>query len=729
VLDFGLAKIRAVELGADSTRTIDTVTEEGIILGTLQYMAPEQLEGREADARSDIFAFGAVVHEMATGKKVFEGKSRASVMAAILEREPPPLTTLNPLTPEPLDRAVKKCLAKDPEARWQTAADLEDELKWIAQSGSRTEVSTRTEGRHQLRERLGWLAAVFTALLSGVTIWRVTDLRPSPRPLMRFSIAAPHNAPLMWSPPALSPDGSRLVFEAGFRNISRLYLRPIDGFDATPIRGTESGTYPFLSPDGQFVAFYSAGKLQSVRVTGGVPQTICDTPDIIGGDWGPDGTILFANFYKGLWRVRASGGKPQPATTLDKTKGELGHLWPHRLAGKDAVLFTVQGPRSSDFHLAIESLTTHERRNLPVNGISPTYATTGHLVYARDGSLLAIPFDLASLEVNGSEASVIENMRRGETSYDQFALSSNGSLVYAVGPEALRTIVSVDRRGNGKAVAAPPRFYDYPRISPDGQRIAIEISDNARTDVWTYDLARDVLARLTYDGSSRCPTWTPDGKRILFNSSRAGVHNIFAQAADGGGQVEQLLPSEKTQWISSVSRDGQMLTFVQGSTFDPSDIWIMSMGRERNVRPLLRLPSTQYQGVFSPDGRWLAYVSDETGRFEVYVTSFPAALGKYQVSTEGGSEIAWAPSGRELFWRNEEKFMVAGVEPGASFAATKPKLLFSGYVRGWPGLPQYDVARDGSFLMLQASETELAPAQLNVVLNWFEELRKLTGGK
>jgi eukaryotic-like serine/threonine-protein kinase len=728
VLDFGLAKIRAGDIAGDSTRTVDTVTEEGVILGTLQYMAPEQLEGKEADGRSDIFAFGAVVHEMATGKKVFEGKSRASIMAAILEREPPSLTTLNPLTPQPLDRAIKRCLAKEPDDRWQSAIDLQDELNWIAENGSSREISPPRPVSSLLRERLAWLAAMAAAaLLSGVTVWRVTATRPSPSQVTRFSIAPPPSAPLLFSPPAISADGSRLVFEGGFGDTSRLYLRPLDGFEATPIRGTELGVAPFLSPDGQWVGFLAAGKLKSVRVTGGVPQTICDSSDIRGADWAANGSILFATDNTSLWRVPASGGTPQPATTLDRKKGEIAHLWPQTLPGKDAVLFTIQGPRYTDFHVAVESLSTHQRRHLSLKASRALYAGSGHLVYSRESSLLAVPFDLAKLETTGSEISILENLR-AEEGFGQFAVSKNGTLVYGVGPPALKVLVWVDRRGNTKPVLAPPRVYSYPRISPDGKRVATEVTDGSRTDLWIYDLVRDVLTRLTFDGSSRCPTWSADAKRIVFNSTRAaGIYNLFAQAADGSGQAEQLLPAERGHWPSAFSHDGRFLTFVQTENdLDAGDIWVMSLGLDRSVRPLVRMPSTQYQGLISPDGRWLAYLSDETGRFEVYVTSFPSAIGKYQVSTEGGTEAAWAPSGRELFWRNQEKLMAAELETGSKFSAANPKVLFTGYIRGWPGLPQYDVAPDGQhFLMLKGTQAESAPAHLNVVSNWFEELRTL----
>ena len=727
VLDFGLAKIHTVDDTTGLTQPMETLTEEGSILGTLQYMAPVQLEGKEADARTDVFAFGAVVYEMVTAKKAFPGASRASVIAAILEREPPPLTTLDPMTPAELDRVVKKCLRKDPEERWQTAQDLQDELKWIAEKGSSTESSVRTSQTVKPRERFVWAAGVLAAVLvTSLIVWRLMDARPTPQPLARFSIAPPGNQPLAtWSPMALSIDGTRLVYTAGLEDVSRLYLRPIDRFEATPMRGTEDALWPFFSPDGQWVGFFAADKLKKVRVTGGVPQTVCEAVDAYGADWAFDDNIFFGSSGSGLWRVPASGGKPQAATTLDKKNGELGHLWPHILPGAKEILFTVR-TSAQNFHIAVESLTTHQRRNVTQKGSYGRYASSGHLVYAWEGSLLASAFDLGRLEVTGPEIPILENMPMSIDGSAPFALSGNGSLVYAPGgPPPARTFVWVDRQGNTKPMPAPARAYGQPRVSPDGQRLALEIHDGTDSDIWTYDLARDVLARLTYDRKSIFPRWAPDGKHLVFSSSRSGALNLFIQTADGSGQAERLFPSEVEQYVGSWSRDGRLLTFIEINPTDTGDIWVLPLQGERKPRPFLRVPLTQYGALISPDGRWLAYLSDESGRFEVYVTSFPAGQGKWQISTEGGTQVMWAPNGRELFWRNGDKVMAAGVEAHGTFVTTKPLLLFSAaYMRHWQGTPDWDISPDGKrFLMIKVSDTESAPTQLNVVLNWFEELR------
>jgi serine/threonine protein kinase len=731
LLDFGLAKVRASEaapgMTAMPTQTTP-LTGEGTILGTLQYMAPEQLEGVEADARTDIFALGAMIYEMATARKAFAGKSEASLISAIMTAEPPALSTVQAMTPLALDHVVKTCLAKGPNARWQTAHDVLIELKWIAEKGSSTESSVRTSKSVNPRGRFAWVAGVLAgALVTGLIVWRVMDKRPAPQPLARFSITAPTTQPLAtWSVMALSLDGTRLVYTAGFEDDSRLYLRPIDRFEATPMRGTEGASWPFFSPDGLWVGFFAADKLKKVRVTGGVAQTICEAVrGASGADWAPDDDIFFGASGTGLWRVPASGGRPQAVTSLDKKKGEFSHLWPHILPGANAVLFTVEAPREN-FHIAVESLTTHERRNLIQRGTYGRYASSGHLIYAWEGSLLASAFDLGRLKVTGPEIPLLENLRLSADGSAQFALSGNGSLVYAAGgPPPARTLVWVDRHGNARPLPAAARGYNQPRLSPDGQRLALEIEDAAGSDIWIYDLMRDVPVRLTYDRKSVFPRWSPDGKHLVFSSTRSGVLNLFVQTADGSGQAEQLFPSEVEQWVGSWSRDGRMLTFVGVSPTDSGDIWVLPLQGERKPQPFLRAPFTQYGALISPDGRWLAYVSDESGRFEVYVTSFPSGQGKWQISTEGGTQVIWAPTGRELFWRNGDKVMTAGVEANATFAATKPLLLFSAaYLRHWQGLPDWDITPDGQrFIMIKVSEAESAPTQVNVVLNWFEELK------
>ena len=739
VLDFGLARVQAIESGGESVEPY-TRTQEGAILGTLQYMAPEQLEGKQTDARADIFAFGAVLYEMATGKKAFEGKTRASIVTAILEGDPPPLTALVSTVPAALDRAVKKCLEKDPDGRWQTALDLRDELKWIAESGSSSQTSARVAKPPNWLGRAATLLLV-GALVAGLIFWRVTATRPVRQQVMRMTIPVPVSEPFAtWSPVIISHDGTRLLFETGLGYlISRAYVRYFDRFEATQIRGVERAHSPFFSPDGNWLG-YAAGdstgdaagvQLMKVPVTGGAVEVICATPGfVLGADWGADATIVFGSDAAGLLRVPASGGRPQQITILDKKKGELSHRWPQILPGGKAVLFTVQGPAPTDFHIAVESLSTHQRRSLTTKGTYARYSSSGHLVYAWEGSLLASPFDIGRLEVTGPEVSIVDNLLLVPGGGAQFALSDNGSLVYAAGgAPASRTLVWVDPLGRATPLAAQERVYEQPRLSPDGQRLAVGIADGSAGDIWTYDLARDAFTRLTYGGLSDSAVWSPDGKSLVFSSTRTGKGNLFMQAADGSGQAERLFPSDRFQWPGSFSPDGRSLAFMEFNNATLGDISVLSLQGERRSEPLLRLPATQWGGRISPNGRWLAYVSDETGRFEVYITSFPSGQGKWQISTEGGSEVVWSRNGRDLYWRNGFKMMTVGVEPGSSLTVTKPKLLFTGYRIGLPGLPEYDIAPEGNrFLMIKPNEAEAVPTELNVVVNWFEELKNRSEG-
>jgi hypothetical protein len=448
--------------------------------------------------------------------------------------------------------------------------------------------------------------------------------------------------------------------------------------------------------------------------------------ELRGADWAADGMIFFGRARGGLSRVSASGGTPQAATTLDVEEGELSHTWPKVLPGSGAVLFTVQVGEVRQ-HISVESLATHQRHRLTTRGTYARYAPSGHLVYVLDGSLQASPFDVKRLETTGPPVPVLENVEPNALLWNaQFALSESGSLAYVpgVGP-GLRTLVWVDRQGAVMPLRAPERLYEYPRLAPDGQRLAVGIADKGRRDVWIYDLGRDVLARLTHDGGSAFPEWSPDGKRVVFGSSRAGQLNLYMQAADGSGEAERLLTSSRGQYAGSWSPDGRLLSFME---FAPGGyaIWVLPLEGERKPRLFLHDSRGQLGGRISPDGRWLAYISGG-----VYVSSFPSGNGKWQISGVGG-ELIWARNGRELFYRVGDKMMAVGIERNSSLTMMKPRLLFTRSRPGLPkpGVPSYDVSPDGQrFLMVKESQVASTPAQLNVVLNWVEELKTHRGGR
>jgi eukaryotic-like serine/threonine-protein kinase len=744
LLDFGLAKLKQEAAPAnvplsDLPTAKDPLTAQGTLLGTLQYMAPEQLEGKEVDARTDIFAFGAVVYEMATGKRAFEGSTQASVISAIMSADPAPMTSLQPMTPPALDRVVKRCLAKDPEERWQSPNDLTNELKWIAEGGSQAGAMPVPAGKGigALNSRgLVLSAGIFLgAAIAGIAVW---NLKPLPSPtaqlVTRLTITLPPGQQLAGfengSAVALSPDGTHLAYVARQGNMQQLYLRALDSLEVRPVAGTEGAVGPFFSPDAQWLAFFAAGKLKKVSVSGGAALTLSDATNPGGASWGSQGLIAFAPTGVGdLQEVPDAGGTPQPLTHFEK--GDTTHRWPEFLPSGKAVLFAAarNAINFTTSQVAVQSVGTGERRNLVQGGTQPRYAPTGHLVYAQGGSLMAVPFDPQRLTTTGAAVPVVEGALQSSVSgAAQYSFSATGSLVYVLGgvQSAQSKLVWVNRNGTEQPLAAPARAYLNPRLSPDGRQIAVAITEQ-ESHLWLYDLARQTLTRLTFEGSTNGnPTWTPDGKRIAFSSNRDGAINIFWQLADGSGGLERLTTSQYLHAPASWSPDGQLLAFFEVNPTTQRDLWVLRMS-DRKPQPFLRTELDEAVPQFSPDGRWLAYISNETGRHEIYVQSYPGPGGKWQISTEGGTEPAWNRNGRELFYRSGDKMMAVEIATQPGFTAGSPRMLFEG---GYETAPfpstNYDVSPDGQrFLMIKPSEAgEAAPTQINVVLNWFEELKQ-----
>ena len=740
LLDFGLAKLKTSTTASPLSQlptANDSITAQGTILGTLQYMAPEQLEGKEADARTDIFAFGVVVYEMATGKKAFEGKSQASVISAIMSSDPPLMSSLQPMTPPALDRVVKKCLAKEPEKRWQAASDVCDELKWISdEAGPRTALAPVASGRKIWLKMTLWSGATLAAcVIVGLAVWM---LKPAaPKPVSRFAVTLPPDQRLViyQARPsvAISPDGTHLVYVGtvlGSPGLlpTQFYLRAIDGLESRPIPGTEGGMSPFFSPDGQWIGFSAGGELKKVSLSGGAPVSLgVSTPDlgIFGASWSRRGMIAFQNALSGaIQQISEAGGSPQPLTRLEKGKNTA-HIFPEFLPDGKALLFTIlQGTAGK---IAIQPPTgTH--RDLIQSGGRSLYAPTGHLVYSQGlglaaptqgENLMAVAFDAQGLQVTGAAVPIIQGVLP-----EQFCFSSTGTLVYVPGSvRAQLKLVWVDRKGMEQPVNAPLHNYVIPKVSPDGKRVAAGIEE-ADSQIWVYDLSRDTLSRLTFGGSSNVdPVWTPDGKRIVF---KGAGNRLFWQPADGSGVSEELTSSElSTNNIpGSWSPDGQNLVFAEDNS-PVRNIWILPL-KDRKPQRFVQSPSYETAPRFSPDGHWIAYDSRESGRDEIYVRPYPVPGGKWQVSTEGGTEPVWNPKGRELFYRVGNKMMAVDIIMQPTFSAGKPRMLFEGpYVPTPRSFPDYDVSPDGvRFLMLKPSAELQGPSQINVVLNWFEELKQ-----
>ena len=631
LLDFGLAKTSGVAQDfspANAGRSKDlrhadtmpptmsaSLTAQGTILGTLQYMSPEQLEGKEADARSDIFAFGAVVYEMLTGRKAFEGKGQASLIGAIMNSEPPPISTLQPMAPAALDHVVRTCLAKDPDERWQTTADMERQLRWIVAAGSQAGVPAPVVTRRRTRGDLiaAGIAATVAGLVAGVGAWM---LKPEPpRRIARFAVTLPEGE--QFSAPsrhilALSPDGTRLAYIAN----SRLNLRAMDQLEAMPIRGTEEGNAnnfgrsPFFSPDGQWIGFWQEGQLRKVSVSGGASVKLCDADNPWGASWGVDDTILYGQGPKGIWRVSGRGGTPKQLINVDDSK-ELAH-GPEMLPGGNAVLFTLRTSGTWDAaQIVVQSLASGERKVLIEGGRDGRYVPTGHLIYARGGTLLAVPFDLGRLEVTSGPVPLVEGVADAGSALNSsgaahFSISGDGTLVYTQVTavlQAKRTLVWVDRNGKEQPIPLEPRAYEQPRLSPDGTRAAMFITDQ-ENDIWVWDTVRTTLDRLTTGlGSDYYPVWTRDGSRLVFASSRPDGQYLWWRAADGTGVAERL--TTETAGVPSptdISPDGMHLVFYHIPPQGTRDLMQLTLDSTRQVSPLLQTPFEEASGVVSPNG-------------------------------------------------------------------------------------------------------------------------------
>jgi serine/threonine-protein kinase len=744
VLDFGLAKALEGDPSSFDISTSPTIsrmaTMQGVLLGTAAYMSPEQAKGRSVDRRADIWSFGCVLYEMLTGKVAFPGESVTDTLATVIRAEPD-WSQLPAATPMRVRVLLQRSLQKDPKQRLRDIGDARislDEVLYGAPEGSPSLAAVERAARRPWP----WLASalglgLIMAAIASLATW---NLKPSPapipKPVTRFTVTLPpgqHLAGLPLPTLALSADGSQLAYVAAALQggAQQIYVRAMDTGETKPIPGTEGAVNPFFSLDGQWLGFFAGGKLKKISVNGTVAQSLADAGNPRGASWGSKGTIVFCDVGSGLQQVSDAGGSAQPLAP-DETAGPL-HRWPELLPGSKEVVFSLpQG-------IAVRPMGTGQLQNLiqGQEGIMPRYAPSGHLVYGQSGNLMAVPFDLERLKVRGEAVPVERGVVGAATFFGdgvQYSISATGSLVYVAGTQqaAQSKMVWVSRNGAEQTLAAPARGYLLPRLSPDGQRLAVNVGDeNGNLQVWLYDLARDTLARFTFGAAGVVPVWTPDGKRIAFYSpTKEGQIRIFWQLADGSGGLEHLSNGNFDVPVSW-SPDGQLLAFVTAS--GTPQIWVLRLS-DRKAQAFLQAQTLAGGPQFSPDGRWLAYVSDESGRREVYVQPYPGPGGKWLISNEGGTEPMWNRNGRELFYRSGDKMMAVGITTQPGFAAGKPRQLFEGhYVRSSYSVPTYDVSPDGQrFLMVKPVEQDQgAPTQINVVLNWTEELKRLvpTGNK
>jgi len=737
LLDFGLAKLRQEASPAAPFSELptlkDALTAQGTILGTMQYMAPEQVEGGEVDARTDIFAFGAVVYEMATGKKAFEGKTSASVMAKILEVEPPLMASVQPMTPPSLDRVVKRCLAKDPDDRWQTARDLEMELKWVAEGGPQAAMPAPVAARRQ--RPFGWIAAaVLVVILAGVSYVHFRETPPE-QPSVRFEVLPPVKAAAQVF--RLSPDGRYLAISVPEGGRNRIWLRPLNSLQAQPLPGTDGATYPFWSPDSTSLAFFAQDKLKKIAIAGGPPQTLCDAPAARGGTWNRGGVIVFSGLAGGLYRVPAAGGVPASLAHLRTSDARGFQRFPEFLPDGRHILYLQSTAQAETTGIYVGSLDGKPpARILPdiSNAVySPAAASsrTGLLVFRRENTLMAQPFDPARLQTTGEMFPLAEQVGLAlNAGFGAFSVSDGGVLAFWSGAPESRELAWLDRAGKRLGPIGKPGAFAQAALSPDEKTIALHVGSYAAGDVWLQDLTRGVMSRLTFlRGSTLSPVWSPDGSRIVFsNISGGSSFSIYLKPTSGAGKEELLKSGGINVFPWDWSRDGKFVVFSEFSAETSDDLWLLPLEGDHKPIPYLQTPFSETQGQFSPDGRWMAYVSNESGQNQVYVQTIPASGAKWQISTSGGDEPRWRSDGKELFYLAADRKLMAvpvktGGAPSGSFEAGQALPLFE--IEPGPGGRPYQPARDGQRFLVNvtAGDTAAAPP-ITVVLNWTAGLKK-----
>jgi Tol biopolymer transport system component len=736
VLDFGLAKAYAgdkEEVNLSNSPTLsDAATQQGVILGTAAYMSPEQARGKAVDKRADIWAFGCVLYEMLAGRVAFRGEDVSEILASVIKGDVK--LDLLPANLHPRVREViTRCLQKDLKRRYSNITDARYEIEQALAdpSGVLVQPVTTVELRARMRTILPWVAAalVLGAIIAGVAIWKLRT--PEPSQVMRFDYELPEGqqfGSLSDYILAVSPDGKQFVYCTS----KGLYLRSVNELTAKLIAGTEgSVSLPFFSPDGKWIGYFSATdrKLKKIPINGGAPVALCDVASVSGANWNTDNTIVYCPYpSNSIMRVSANGGSPESLL-----KGKLGiFVAPQILPDDKSLLFTD----ISTGRIVVQSLKSEERKEL-FQGDSARYLPTGHIIYAVGNNLFAVPFNLDRLEAAGGQVPVVEGVFK--IAPPLYAVSDSGTLVYVPGTTGAsasggRTLVWVDRNGKEEPLGAPPNNYRYPKISPDGTRVAVTIN-GANVDIWIWDLVRKTLTRLTFDEKPELQSiWTPDGKRIVFASGNTSPNDVCWKAADGTGGVERVGSAPDLLLMPwSFTSDGKTLVVQETDMGTKWDIGMLSMEGDHARKPLLREKATEIQPKISPDGRWMAYMSDESGRNEIYVRPFPEVdKGKWQASTSGGTAPLWSPDGRELFYLSEENTVMAiAVETKPTFSLGRPNTLFrSMCVGSTPGEgTAWDISPDGKrFLMMKEPQTTpsagAGPRKINIVLNWFEELKQ-----
>jgi eukaryotic-like serine/threonine-protein kinase len=756
VLDFGLAKAfdpsRSTGLDPTNSPTISLHgTHVGVILGTAAYMSPEQTKGRAVDRRADLWAFGAVLYEMLTGRSAFGGDDVPEILAHVLMEEPD-WNALPSGTPLPIRKLLRRCLERDRKRRLDSAAAVRFEVE---------DAMTATgEIRNSAANSSAWHRALPWALTGASAVALVLVLRfGGPRTNVAATAPIRMHAGLgaaatlatvdRGSAAILSPNGQVLVFVGQRRTgPASLFIRRLDQLDATQLPGTEGAHSPFFSPDGEWVAFFADAKLKKIALSGGAPVTLCDTPDARGGTWGPDEWIVFAPFFPGtdragLLRVSSSGGTPTPLTTL--ADGEVVHGWPQVLPGGKVLLFTGHTSRQNwdDATLVVQPLPSGERKIVQSGGTYGRYLPSGHIVYLHDAKIFAVPFDLERLEVTGPPFLALDGVGSNPNGGSaQFAASETGTFVYLnrpVGsaPMGGAPIQWMDRTGRRTPLRAMSTNWGNPRFSPDGTRLAVEINDGKQLAVWVYEWEHDRASQLTLNpAQNQKPVWTPDGRRIVFWSNRDVQQNLYWQRADGTGDAQRLTNSPHPQSAASWHPGGRILAFQETRPHTGADLMVVAIEGDEltgwkvgTPTVFLGTPALEREPMFSPDGKWLAYQANDTGAFEIYVRPFPGPGGTWRISTAGGITPTWSRTRRELLYRSPENQLMAATytASGGSFRAEKPRLWAEGYIGPQTGQRSFDLHPDGERVAVapEIGSFDRPQDRLVFIFNFVDELRRL----
>jgi serine/threonine protein kinase len=738
ILDFGLAKLTGAgntELSQTSIPTRRVDTDPGKVMGTVGYMSPEQVKGRNVDHRSDIFSFGAILYEMLSGQRAFHGESAAETMSAILKEDPPDLSETNQRILPALERVVNHCLEKNLEERFHSASDLAFALEALTGSGP-TSGATVTVPNLSTRwtkntERIVLVSIAALLLLATIALASLYFRRfPPDERVLKMSVLPPEKTtfPGSVAAVAVSPDGRRVAFIGSSEGQNSVWVRSLDSVSAQVLPGTESALQAaslFWSPDSRSIGFFTASKLQRVEASGSPPQTVCDLPaPARGGTWNRDGVILFGLTDGPLYRVPAGGGEPTPTTTLNQSQFERSHRWPFFLPDGRHFLYLVNNNQAEGGGLYVGSVDSKDTTRLLLTTTNALYAPPGFLLFLRNDALMAQRFNADTFQLSGEPFPIADHVQNNPAlARGTFSVSENGVLAYRSGGGLGTQLRWFDRDGKEAGTLGARGLYINVSLSPDEKRAAVDLADpqTGRNDIWLFDLSRGVPSRFTTDGAvDSFPLWSPDGGQIVFASTREGVFNLYVKKASGVENEEPLFKSDETKVPDDWSPDGKFIIYESRNPTTKLDLWLLPTSGERQPISFLKTNFNEQQAQFSPDGKWIAYTSDVSGRPEVYVQTFPASAGPLRVSTAGGAQPKWRHDGHELFYiAVDRKLMAVEVKLGATFEAKSPQPLFATRVLTITEFRNhYAVTRDGQRFLINSLIEETTTNPITVVVNW-----------